>query len=111
MARKSTAQPAADTIDLDGDRTRIGYARVSTSGQTLDQQLDALRKTNVGRVFVDTISGAKASRPGLDAMRSHLREGDTVVVTKLDRLGRSTVDLLTTLNAWCDEGVNFVAVE
>ncbi|MGE0305546.1 MAG: recombinase family protein, partial [Acidimicrobiia bacterium] len=41
----------------------------------------------------------------------HLREGDTVVVTKLDRLGRSTVDLLTTLNAWCDEGVNFVAVE
>lgn len=117
MARKrtaiknSTVTSEAGAVDLGGSPTRVGYARVSTAGQTLDQQLDALRKADVGRVFVDVISGAKASRPGLDAMRSHLRPGDTVVVSKLDRLGRSTVELLSTLTAWCDQGINFVAVE
>ncbi|MGD9754728.1 MAG: recombinase family protein [Acidimicrobiia bacterium] len=116
MARKTpTPKPSApanvEIIDLGGAPTRVGYARVSTAGQTLDQQLDALRKADVGRVFVDVASGAKASRPGLDAMRSHLRAGDTVVVSKLDRLGRSTVDLLTTLNDWCAVRVDFVAVE
>lgn len=116
VARKrTTPAPIVETVEPvtipGGNPSRIGYARVSTGGQTVDAQLDALRKADVGRVFVDTISGAKAARPGLDALRAHLRPGDTVVVTKLDRLGRSMLDLVTTLDAWCKADVNFVAVE
>lgn len=116
MARKHTTQAltveAAEPITISGGNpARIGYARVSTSGQAVDAQLDALTAAGCGRVYVDTISGSKAARPGLDAMRAHLRQGDTVVVTKLDRLGRSMVDLVNTLDAWCKANVNFVAVE
>jgi DNA invertase Pin-like site-specific DNA recombinase len=80
----------------------IGYARVSTDDQNLTLQLDALKKDGCTRVFTDKVGGARLDRPGLNEALSHLRAGDTLVVWKLDRLGRSVkglVDLVNTLEA------------
>ena len=79
--------------------SRIGYARVSTADQTTDLQLDALRASGCDRIFQDEISGATTSRPGLDEALSYMRPGDTFVVWKLDRLGRSLQHLLEVVNA------------
>src|SRR4051812_49629995 len=72
----------------------IGYARVSTTDQTLALQQDALTKAGCERIFTDTASGALTERKGLEEALSHLRTGDTLVVWKLDRLGRSLKDLI-----------------
>ena len=72
----------------------IGYARVSTDDQLLDLQRDALDKAGCERVFEDTASGAKAERVGLTALLATLRKGGTVVIWRLDRLGRSLKDLI-----------------
>src|SRR5712691_829253 len=72
----------------------IGYARVSTTEQTLNLQTDALEKVGCKKIFNDVISGAKADRIGLDEALKYLREGDILVVWKLDRLGRSLRDLI-----------------
>lgn len=79
---------------------QIGYARVSTEDQHLALQLDALKAVGCERVFTDRISGSRMQRPGLDDALSHAREGDALVVWKLDRLGRSVkglVDLVAEL--------------
>jgi DNA invertase Pin-like site-specific DNA recombinase len=73
---------------------RIGYARVSTDDQHLDLQRDALNKAGCERLFEDTASGAKAERTGLAALLASLRAGDTVIIWRLDRLGRSLKDLI-----------------
>lgn len=75
---------------------KIGYARVSTRDQNLDLQLDALRKAGCTDTYIykEEISGATRERPQLQKLREQLREGDVVVVWKLDRLGRSLVDLV-----------------
>ncbi|WP_284762505.1 recombinase family protein [Arthrobacter sp. efr-133-R2A-63] len=74
----------------------IGYARVSTFEQNLDLQVDALREAGCIKVYTDKgISGAKAERPGLTEMLNNLRDGDTVLVWKLDRIARNTLNLLT----------------
>jgi len=72
----------------------IGYARVSTDDQNLDLQRDALQQAGCERVFEDTASGAKAERIGLVALMEVLRAGDTVVIWRMDRLGRSLKDLI-----------------
>ncbi len=72
----------------------IGYARVSTQDQNLALQHDALAKVPCDRVFTDTASGAKADRVGLTEALSHLRKGDTLIVWKLDRQGRSLKNLI-----------------
>lgn len=72
----------------------IGYARVSTQDQHLILQLDALKQIGCERIFTDTIGGASTSRPGLDEALGYLREGDTLVVWRLDRLGRSLKHLI-----------------
>ena len=72
----------------------IGYARISTQDQTLALQQDALAKVPCDRIFTDTASGAKTDRAGLTEALSHLRKGDTLVVWKLDRLGRSLKQLI-----------------
>ncbi len=74
----------------------IGYARVSTDDQTLDLQLDALTSTGCERrrIYTDTASGAKTDRPGLAKALDQVREGDTLVVWRLDRLGRSLPHLI-----------------
>ena len=72
----------------------IGYARVSTRDQNLDLQVKTLTKAGCKKVFDDRISGTRAERPGLTAALAMLREGDTLVVWKLDRLGRSVKNLV-----------------
>ena len=80
--------------DSDAGRAFIGYARVSTRGQDLDQQRAALGAAGCIRIFEEKASGAKRDRPELARMLDHLRAGDVVTITRLDRLARSTADLL-----------------
>lgn len=85
----------------------IGYARVSTAEQDTALQTDALKKAGCDRIFEDTISGAKADRPGLAAALAYVREGDALVVWRLDRLGRSLPHLIDTIAALETRGVGF----
>jgi DNA invertase Pin-like site-specific DNA recombinase len=85
----------------------IGYARVSTQDQTLNLQKDALAKAGGTRIFTDTASGAKAERKGLEEALSYLRAGDTLVVWRLDRLGRSLRDLIATITLLEERGIGF----
>lgn len=85
----------------------IGYARVSTQVQNLELQLDALTKAGCQKVFEDTISGSRADRPGLGKALDMLREGDTLVVWKLDRLGRSVKQLVELVSALYKQNVQF----
>lgn len=84
----------------------LGYSRVSTVGQHLQRQVDALKQAGCTRVFSDTGSGAKTNRPGLTALRDHLRPGDTVLVTSLDRLGRSMSGILSLVHELAEEDVS-----
>src|SRR5712692_2320506 len=90
----------------------IGYARVSTNEQNLDLQRDALRKAGVTakNIFTDKITGTKEERRGLTAALSHLREGDTLVVWRLDRLGRSLKHLIETVTALQGQGIAFQSI-
>lgn len=86
----------------------IGYARVSSKEQKLDLQVDALKAAGCARIFTDLgISGATVARPGLEEALDHLREGDTFVVWRLDRLGRSTRHVLTLIEDLESRGVMF----
>lgn len=85
----------------------VGYARVFTGDQTLDLQKDALAGAECGQVFTDGTSGARSSRPGLDAARAYVREGDTIVVWRLDRLGRSLQHLNETVSDLEARGIEF----
>ena len=87
--------------------TTIGYARVSTDGQTLAAQTEALHGAGCARIFAEKISGAYSDRPQLAKAIAALAEGDTLIVCKLDRLARSTRDLLNTLAAIADAGASF----
>jgi DNA invertase Pin-like site-specific DNA recombinase len=89
---------------------RIGYARVSTRDQNLALQRDALRAAGCDRIYEDTISGTRAKRPGLAKALDQLRDGDTLVVWKLDRLGRSVKDLLDFAGGLKDQGIGFVSL-
>ena len=85
----------------------IGYARVSTGEQTLDLQRDALAKAGCDRVLEETASGAKADRPVLQEALAYSRAGDTLVVWRLDRLGRSLPHLIETVAALAARGIGF----
>jgi DNA invertase Pin-like site-specific DNA recombinase len=85
----------------------IGYARVSKDEQNLDLQIDALDAAGVELKFTDKLSGAKADRKGLADALSHLRKGDVLVVWKLDRLGRGTLQLMMLLNELHERGIDF----
>src|SRR5687768_15509323 len=87
--------------------TLIGYARVSTTDQTLSLQQDALKNAGCLKIFTDTASGVKAERKGLDDALAYMREGDTLVVWRLDRLGRSILNLIQTVTALEKRNVNF----
>jgi DNA invertase Pin-like site-specific DNA recombinase len=85
----------------------VGYARVSSETQSLDAQVLALREAGAVRIYQETISGAAKRRPQLARMLSRVGEGDTVIVTRLDRLARSTIDLMLTLDRLARKGVAF----
>jgi DNA invertase Pin-like site-specific DNA recombinase len=85
----------------------IGYARVSTHDQTLNLQQDALHKAGCDRIFTDIASGAKTERKGLEQALSYVRKGDTFVVWRLDRLGRSLPHLIATMTALEERGIGF----
>jgi DNA invertase Pin-like site-specific DNA recombinase len=99
-----------------GERTHtsmlIGYARVSTNEQNLDLQLDSFKKAGVSEkhIYTDKITGTKEARKGLEQALSHLREGDTLVVWRLDRLGRSLKDLIERVTALKAQGVAFKSI-
>lgn len=106
MARTSDRAEQADHPNVPSTGTRrpmlIGYARVSTEEQNLGLQLDALKSAGCEQIFTDKISGTRTTRPGLDKAIEYMREGDTLTVWKLDRLGRSVknlVDLVAELKA------------
>ena len=90
----------------------IGYARVSTNEQNLDLQRDALRKVGViaKNLYTDKITGTKQDRPGLEAALSHLREGDTFVVWRLNRLGRSLKHLIESVTALQRQNIAFISI-
>jgi len=86
---------------------RIGYARVSTEDQHLDLQRDALRQAGCGVVYEEVVSGKSGPRPELEQCRKALRTGDTLVVWRLDRLGRSLADLVQFVTELELSGVSF----
>ncbi len=89
----------------------VGYARVSTNDQNLDLQRDALGSAGCERIFTDTASGAKAQRPGLAEALKLCRAGDTLVVWKLDRLGRSLPHLVETVRDLVTQSVGFKSLQ
>jgi len=89
----------------------VGYARVSTTDQNLDLQKDALLAAGCGRIFTDTASGAKSQRPGLADALQCCRPGDTLVVWKLDRLGRSLPHLVETVRGFVARDIGFKSLQ
>ena len=85
----------------------VGYARVSTDGQSVEAQIDALTVAGAVKVFCDVASGVKTDRAQLRRMLDQITAGDVVLVTRLDRLARSTLDLLHTLRVIADKGAGF----
>ena len=90
---------------------KIGYARVSTGLQNLNLQEDRLNAYGCEKIFNDHISGSKSKRPGLDKAIEFARSGDTIVVWRLDRLGRNMEDLITLVNELNERGVSFHSLE
>ena len=85
----------------------VGYARVSTTDQNLETQISSLQDIGVEKLFQEKISGVKRNRPQLDAMLEYVREGDQVVVTKLDSIARSTRHLLEIVETLQERNVDF----
>lgn len=92
---------------------KIGYARVSTHQQqdSLEAQQQVLKNYGCEKIYTDQLSGAKADRPGLVAALEYAREKDSIVVTRLDRLGRSTVDILRTVQDLDNRGITIEALD
>jgi DNA invertase Pin-like site-specific DNA recombinase len=89
---------------------KIGYIRVSKQEQNEELQKDALKDAGCEKYFSDKITGSKFERKGLEELLAFVRSGDTVIVWKLDRLGRSLKDLIETLNLLKDQGVDFISL-
>lgn len=90
---------------------KIGYARVSTQEQNTTMQKHALKQSGCEKIFSDTASGARTDRPGLDKAFDHLRTGDTLVVWKLDRLGRSLQHLIETIKLLQEKKIGFMSLQ
>lgn len=88
----------------------IGYARVSTQEQTLDSQVDALKQKGCQEIYTDKVSGVKTIKPAFEEMMKFIREGDTLIVWKLDRLGRSTKDLIELVANFQKRKINLISL-
>ncbi len=108
-----TAKPPAGSFRRYVERVLVGYARVSTAEQNPAHQTDALTRAGVApsNIHTDVASGAKASRPQLDLVMRLLRDGDTLVITRLDRLGRSLLHLVTLGVQLRDHGIGLQVLE
>src|ERR1700686_2515148 len=93
--------------EMEGDLTVFGYARVSTDGQSLTAQLAELKAAKCAKIFQEKVSGARSDRKQLMRLMAVLTKGDVLVVTRLDRLARSTRDLLNLLGTIADKGAGF----
>ena len=91
-------------------KDHIGYARVSSIGQNLDSQVDALNQAGCVRIFTDKITGSRMERPGWDELMNYIRPGDTLVVTELSRMTRSLLHLLKTTKILETEGIEFISL-
>lgn len=89
----------------------IGYARVSSVGQSLDVQLEKLEAAGCGKIYQEKKSGTTTNRPELQKCLDYVREGDTLVITKLDRLARSTLDLHKIVDALSEKSVGFKVLD
>lgn len=89
---------------------KIGYARVSTQDQNLDRQIDQLKAAGCEKIYQEKVTGKTKSRPELDKMLDHLRKDDTVVVIKLDRIGRNTKHLIELSETFEEMGVDFISL-
>ncbi|PHQ82082.1 MAG: invertase, partial [Thalassobium sp.] len=89
----------------------LGYARVSTQDQSLTGQVAQLQKAGAIRVFEDVISGKQFDRPGLTALLDHARPGDSLAITRLDRLGRSLKELLETVENLKTKNIGLISLE
>jgi hypothetical protein len=108
IAQPGLSQGSATVISMGH---LLGYARVSTTDQQPHLQVDALTAAGCYRVFTETASGARADRPILDQVLDQLRPGDTLVVWKLDRLGRSLRHLVNTVTGLADRGIGFRSLQ
>src|SRR3989339_367820 len=90
---------------------QVGYARVSTQDQNLDLQKDALKSAGCKKIYTDTASGAKDERKGLSKAIEYLRKGDTLVIWKLDRLGRSVKQLIETVKMLNERGIGLKSLQ
>lgn len=90
---------------------KFGYARVSTLDQKLDMQIDALEKYGVDEIFQEKMTGTRKDRPRLEEMIKYLRQGDMVVVYKLDRISRSTKHLIELTEQFEKLGVDFISIQ
>ena len=86
---------------------KIGYARVSTLEQNLNLQIDALKKAGYEKIITDELSGSVADRPGLQRLKEDLRKGDTLIVWRLDRFGRTLRHLIKWVNELEEKGISF----
>lgn len=91
--------------------TRVGYARVSSTGQSLAIQLEKLTNANCTKIFQEKLSGSTAQRPQFKICMEYLREGDCLVITRLDRLARSVLDLSKILSRFEKEGINLCVLD
>ena len=89
---------------------RIGYARVSSSVQNLNSQLDALKQAGCGKIFADKMTGSRIDRPGWDSLMVYVRPGDTLVVTELSRMPRSLLNFLETIRLLEERQVDLVSL-
>lgn len=90
---------------------KVGYARVSTEDQNLHMQEDALKSAGCEEIYTDVASGSKSQRPGLDKALAYVREGDTLIVWKLDRLGRSIQHLIQTMALLQERKISFKCLQ
>ncbi|SDI85579.1 Site-specific DNA recombinase [Rhodococcus triatomae] len=110
MTLQKTSDTGIDRPNLSEGGSKLGYCRVSTGLQNTDLQLDALQAAGCWKIFTDHASGAKEDRPELQKLFAYLRPGDTLVVWRLDRLGRSLLHLIKLVNELDARGVQLESI-
>ena len=90
---------------------KIGYARVSTSSQNLDRQIEELKRYSCEKIYTDKFTGTKYNRPGFEDMMAYAREGDEIIVTELSRLGRTTKELLILVDELKKKNISIISLK